>query len=262
MYKNEHIASLGYKLESTTDVTLVKQLLEISGVEPVFDEGDQVTEYLMATTTAGGLAACAGWTRTADTVVLHSLAVAPPSRGSGVGASLMAQALWVIMNSAPVEAVYLMATAARRFFASFGFVAIDEDEIPAEVGDHATFRDAPPGSTPMARHYKITPRGFDQCAFRLLENQTANAVLPVGSVIFFRQTGQMLEASYRGGPVMRGHILGRIDGDEITYLWHAYASNDDLLHGNGEMVITSGEDGRRELQEVDVDDVMLRMREV
>lgn len=262
MHKNQHIANLGYRLESTEDTTLVRPLLEAAGLAVLEDREGQLSEYVMATTTAGGLAACAGWTRVSeDAAVLHSLAVAPSSRGSGVGASLMAQAMAILMDANPVEAMYLQATAARRFFASYGFIELDAEELPREVTEHPSFERAPEG-TPMGRHYKITPRGLDQCAFRLLENATMNAVLPIGSVIFFHQSGQLLEANYRGGPVKRGHILGKVTGDEIDYLWHAYASNDELIPGAGEMTITGLEDGRRELQERDErGEIVLRMRE-
>lgn len=266
MEHNEHIATLGYRLESTSDVALVRPLLEAAKLRPVEDDPNTpASEYLIATTRAGGIAACAGWTRLADTVILHSLAVAPPSRGSGVGVSLMATALSQLMNHQPVEAIYLMTASARRFFASYGFVQVEPEEIPVEVQDHPTFMHADPEvkSTPMVRHYKLGPRGLDQCAFRLLENRTPNAVLPVGSVIFFKQAGQMLEANYRGGPVVRGHILGKIDGDHIRYLWHAYSTEDEVLNGDGHWRISSLPDGRRELREIDDQDItLLIMREV
>ena len=264
MQHNEHIATLGYRLESTSDVALVRPLLETVKLEPVEDDPQSpASEYLLATTRAGGLAACAGWTRLSDTVVLHSLAVAPPSRGSGVGVSLLAAALSHLMDHQPVESVYLMTASARRFFASYGFIQVEADEIPTEVRSHPTFAMAEAGSTPMVRHYQRGPRGLDQCAFRLLENRTPNAVLPTRSVIFFKQAGQMLEANYRGGPVARGHILGKIDGDHIRYLWHAYSDEDEVLNGDGHWRISSLPDGRRELREIDDQDVtLLIMREV
>ena len=133
------------------------------------------------------------------------------------------------------------------------------------------------GATPMIRHYRITPGGLDQCAFRLLVNSTQGAVLPQGSLIFFQQSGQMLEASYRGGVVRRGHILGRTQGDHVQYLWHACArvtqeaegdveaSVQDalLLSGSGELRVVGLDDGRRELVEESPEgEIVLRMREV
>lgn len=251
MQRNAHISSLGYRLESTQDVALITPLLKACRLQPI-EERDVASEYLMASTQAGGIAACIGWTRQSEggEVVIHSLAVAPPSRGSGVGASLLSSALSIIMDSAPVEAIYLVAGSARRFFALFGFITLEHDELPARVLEHDTFERAEEqGSSYMVRHYQITPRGLDQCAFRLLENEVGEGVLPPGAVIFFKQTGQMIEATYRGGPVRRGHILGRVEQDEIAYRWQAYTDRDELVHGEGELVITSLDDGRRELQE-------------
>lgn len=263
MHKNEQIASLGYRLESTDDVLMVRPLLELADLTPVEDPPDGArSEYVIATTPAGGIAACAGWTRLDDSVVLHSLAVAPPSRGSGVGVSLLAEALARLMESRPVEVVYLKTTTARRFFASYGFVEIDDEDIPTEVADHPTFESSVHDATPMARRYKHVQRGLDQCAFRLETNQTPNAVMPSGAVIFFQQAGQVLEAHYRGGPIRRGHILGRVHSDEVSYVWHAYSSSEDLMHGDGVMTITSLDDGRRELSEWQGDELMLSMREV
>lgn len=252
MSRNDHISSLGYRLESTQDTALIKPLLTACQLAPIEEPAGHVTEYLMASTQAGGIAACVGWTRQSeDSVVIHSLVVAPPSRGSGVGASLLSSAIAMVMDSSPVEAIYLVAGEARRFFALFGFVTLDRDELPVEVLEHDAFASAASQDACMVRHYKITPRGLDQCAFRLLENDAGEGVLPPGAVIFFKQTGQMIEATYRGGPARRGHIIGRIDQDEIAYRWHAYTDRDVIVSGFGELVITSLEDGRRQLHERD-----------
>lgn len=265
MQRHEHIASLGYRLESTSDVSLVRPLLAACQLEPLDDASDQghaSSEYIMATTLAGGIAACVGWTRCSqDAVVIHSLAVAPPSRGSGVGASLLASALAYVMDGSPVEAIYLATSQAKRFFALFGFVSIERAELPAEVASHGAFRGESPERTMMVRHYQLTPRGLDQCAFQLLSNEQTQGVLPPGAVIFFKQAGQMVEASYRGGAVVRGHILGRVEQDAIHYRWHAYTERNDVVFGAGDLVITSLEDGRRELREPGADSGLL-MREV
>ncbi len=267
MQRNEHITSLGFRLESTQDAALLGPLLSACGLEPLeHDATEQMSEseYIMATTLAGGIAACVGWTRCGDAVVIHSLAVAQPSRGSGVGASLLASALAYVMDGNPVEAVYLATEQASRFFALFGFVSLEEGEVSDDVMAHPSFaREYEGARICMVRHYLLTPRGLDQCAFRLLENEGegGEGSLPPGAVVFFKQTGAMIEASYRGGPVVRGHILGRIEQDEISYRWHAYTTRDDVTYGSGELVISSLEDGRRELRERGVEDG-LAMREV
>lgn len=265
MQRNEHIASLGHRLESTSDVSLVRPLLAACQLEPLEDtsgQGHTQSEYIMATTLAGGIAACVGWTRcSSEAVVIHSLAVAPPSRGSGVGASLLASALAYVMDGSPVEAIYLATSQAKRFFALFGFVSIEAGELPEEVASHAAFAGDSSRRTIMVRHYLLTPRGLDQCAFRLLSNEQTQGVLPTGAVIFFKQAGQMVEASYRGGAVLRGHILGSVEQDAIGYRWHAYTDRDKVVFGAGDLVITSLEDGRRELREPGATSGLL-MREV
>ena len=264
MNTHDHITTLGYQLESTSDAHLIAPLLQTAGLDPVQDHHFEApSEYLIARTRAGGLAACAGWTKLGEAVVVHSLVVAPPARGSGVGVSLLATALAHVMDHAPVEAIYLMTGSARRFFSSYGFTQAEARELPAEVSAHATFVRAGEHETPMVRHYKLGPRGLDQCAFRLLENRSEQAVLPVGSVLFFKQSGEMIEANYRGGTISRGHIMGRVEGEHIRYLWHAYSRAEELLSGEGHWKVSSLEDGRRELREINAQgDTLLILREV
>ncbi len=261
MLRNEHINALGYKV-AFTDEGVVRPLLEAVGLEPLGHvEG---TDYLAATTAAGGIAACAGWTALEEgPVVLHSLAVAPPSRGSGVGASLLAVAMAYVMDRGGVPAIYLTTRRARRFFEGFGFHVIDDEDIPAHVLEHPTFADMEPGRSPMARAYGSVPRGLDRSVFQIVENQAEDAVMPPGSLIFMHQRGGMLEASYRGGPVAQGHILGKLEGNHLTYFWHAFSRGEELIQGQGAMTISSIPDGRRELTEFDIDGgVELVMREV
>ena len=275
---NAHIASLGFRLESTQDEALIAPLLRACGLKPLGDQEAQ-SEYLMVSTPAGGIAACVGWSKVAGAAAVHSLAVAPPSRGSGLGASLLASAMAMVMDAHPVEAIYARAGGgAARFFALFGFITVDEREaerMAPELREHVSLasqsdllsqEDKAPDHV-MVRHYRITPRGLDQCAFRLLRNEeSAGGVLPPGAVLFFRQTGQMIEATYRGGAVRRGHILGHIEQDEIAYRWHAYTGRDRVVFGSGALRITSLEDGRRQLGELhdgsDEGAIGLSLREV
>jgi N-acetylglutamate synthase-like GNAT family acetyltransferase len=225
-------------------------------------DGDP-SQYLLATTAAGGIAACAGWTRVGAHAVMHSLAVAPPSRGSGVGGALFAMAMGALMDEGAVSAVYLGTHQARRFFQGFGFEATEGD-LPELVAEHPAIRLAGPGVSLMVRRYhEEVPRGLDQRAFRLLHNATSDATLPMGSVMYFRQRDLMLEASYRGGVVSRGQLLGHVEQDRVRYVWQGYLRSQVLLQGQGELVITALEDGRRELREEDEEggDALL-MREI
>lgn len=250
---NAHITSLGYRLETTTDLEVVAPLLEACRMNPIQEPGPQweTSTYLIACTLAGGIAACVGWNRRDDSIVLHSLAVAPTSRGSGIGGGLLASAMGDLMDSQAVPACWLTteSSSARRLFTSTGFVFVDGDDVPAAVREHPTFASATARSRPMARRYQTARRGLDNCAFRLILNNTEDATLPLGSVFFFRQTGEVIEASYRGGPVRRGHIIGAISGDQLRFCWHQYVDEGALQSGDGSIYFEQLPDGRRELRE-------------
>lgn len=249
---NEHITSLGYRLESS-DEPNVDALLSACNMHPVPNpEQDwEKANFLIACTMAGGVAACIGWSRLEDDVVLHSLAVAPPSRGSGIGVGLLASAMAEIMDFRPASAMYLIteSSSARRLFESAGFSTVELEDVPDALQDHPAFQVAPDHARAMARTYAYTKRGLDNCAFRLITNDTEDATLPLGSVFFFRQTGDVIESSYRGGPVRRGHIIGAIRGDELNFCWHQYVEDGRLQAGDGTIFVEVLPDGRRELRE-------------
>ncbi|QDG52747.1 GNAT family N-acetyltransferase [Persicimonas caeni] len=251
--RNRHIASLGFRLEETRSIDKVRPLLRASGVEPLREAAQagpwEPSTYLVSCTAAGGISACVGWTRSDECIVLHSLAVASPSRGSGIGASLLATVLGEAMDDKPVEAIYLTTRSAKRFFADFSFELVEPDTIPYGVRAHPAFAHAPSGSFPMVRRYKPQQPGLDQCAFRLIHNTTDKATLPPGSVFLFRQSGSTLEAQYRGTPVKRGHLIGAIKGEQITFRWHQALENGELASGSGKIIVSELDDGRRELRE-------------
>ena len=253
MSRNEHIASLGFRLENTHSANRIRPLLRASGLAPLQEQAQsgpwQPSTYLIAGTAAGGSAACVGWTRAEDCIVLHSLAVAAPSRGSGIGASILATVLGEAMDEKPVDEIYLTTRSARHFFADFSFELIEPDRIPYGVRAHPAFANAPTGSAPMVRRYKPQKRGLDQCAFRLIHNTTKRATLPSGSVFLFRQSGSSLEADYRGTPVKRGHLIGSVQGDRLTFKWHQVLDDGELINGDGRIFVDELDDGRRELRE-------------
>ncbi len=249
---NEHITSLGYRLESSAEPN-VEALLKACRMHavPNPEQGWEKSHFLLACTMAGGVAACIGWSRRDSEVVLHSLAVAPTSRGSGIGAGLLASAMGAIMDEKPATTMYLIteSSGAERMFRSTGFSPVELEDIPEEVRDHPSFQSSAKHGRAMVRRYQATNRGLDNCAFRLITNDTEDATTPPGSVFFFRQTGEVIESSYRGGPVRRGHIIGAIKGDELNFCWHQYVEDGRLQAGDGTIFVEMLPDGRRELRE-------------
>lgn len=247
--QNDNIESLGYRLEMTDEVKRVEPLLRACNLsQHQVDPNATETTYLLATTSAGGVAAAVGWSHyKSGDAVIHSLAVAPSSRGSGVGASQLASAMLHLREERNVKALFIRAEGAVGFFSGFGFVDIDQGAIPEELGKHSVFQQG--SGKLMARYYQRARPGLDHSAFCLIHNTTPEATLPVGSVFWFRQIGPVLEAQYRGGPVIRGHLLGARDGEELRFVWQHCTEDGRLMRGKGEIFLKLLDDGRRELRE-------------
>ena len=247
---NDNLSSLGYELERTDDGERVRRLLDVCGLAVIDDDVPEAEEatYLVAVTPAGGVAAAVGWARYAeDNAVAHSLAVAPSSRGIGIGASLLASTMLYLREECDVESIYIdVPDALSGYFRKFGFIDVD-DELPSTIAEHPSFGDG--GETRLVRQYGVERHGLDQCAFCLMHNTTEDATLPVGSVFWLRQSGPVLEAQYRGGPVRRGQLLGAMDGEALRFLWQSCTGDGDLMRGDGEIIIEPLADGRREMRE-------------
>lgn len=250
-FENDNIASLGYNLEQIAEVDRVRPLLEVCDLE-VYDgpfDGSEQSAYLVATTPAGGVAASVGWVLYPDhQATIHSLAVAPSSRGQGIGASLLASTMLHLREDCGVEALYIgVANALTSYFSRLGFIEADREELSGPIAEHPSFLDET--GRPMVRRYGVERHGLDQCAFCLIHNTTEDATLPVGSVFWFRQSGPVLEAQYRGGPVSRGHIVGAMEAQNLKFLWQCCTDDGELMRGDGEILIEPLDDGRRELRE-------------
>lgn len=250
---DDHITSLGYDVSITSDADSARKLLEAVDMEVVKDDkgwGD--SSYIVATTRAGGSAATVGWSTQGDLAVMHSLVVAPAMRGSGLGAGVLAAAVSHIMDTSPVTKIGLatLSHRAKALFRSLGFSSCERNELPAEMLDHASIDALGEDGMTMVRDYTSPNRGLDQTAFCLILNDTPDATLPLGSVFFFSQTGQVIEARYRGGTVVRGHLLGSIEGQELNFVWHQYLTTAEFQTGDGHIELDVLPDGRRELREM------------
>lgn len=262
MMLSDHITQMGFRLEYADEARTVKHLLEACGLEAMLADAEphwHPSRYLLACTRAGGVAACVGWDmHESGVAVIHSLAVAPPTRGSGIGGGLLANAMASLVEGENVRGFWLATSSgnARHLFWSLGFATMDAADVPHLVAEHPAIAGVARG-TVMARLYgdDHVARGLDRTAFRLIQNDTHEATLPHGSVFFFRQTSQVVEASYRGGPVVRGHLMGQIVDGAIDFCWHQFVHNDAdpkasrLMNGDGRIVIELMEDGRRQLRE-------------
>lgn len=248
---NENIASLGYELQRTEDVDEIRPLLracELEVFEGPFPEAEEAA-YFVAKTPAGGVAASIGWGRYGrNEAVLHSLAVAPSSRGIGIGASLVASAMLHLRDDCEVESVFIgVVDALSEYFGRFGFVGLNGESLPEPIAAHPSFGSE--NIRPMVRRYGEERHGLDQTAFCLIHNSTKDATLPVGSVFWFRQSGPVLEGQYRGGPVRRGQLLGAMDGENLKFLWQSCTNDGELMRGDGKILVDLLDDGRREMRE-------------
>lgn len=84
---------------------------------------------------------CAALEVYSDGALLRSVAVAPGTRGTGLGQALTGAAL-SLANDLGMPAVYLLTTTAERFFPRFGFSVIQRGDVPAGVRQSVEFRTA------------------------------------------------------------------------------------------------------------------------
>ena len=247
--RNDNIASLGYELETVADVERVRPLLVVCGLqvfEGEFEDADEAA-YLVATTPAGGVAASVGWAiYGGEVAVIHSLAVAPSSRGGGLGASLLATTMLHLREDRAMESVYVgIHRRLKGYFSRLGYLSAEQ--APEGMEEHPIFEGD--SVIAMVRRYGEQRHGLDKSAFCLIHNTTKGATLPTGSVFWFRQSSVVLEAHYRGGSVARGHLLGAMEGGELRFVWQACTNDGELMRGEGEIMLKPLPDGRREMRE-------------
>ena len=87
----------------------------------------------------GRLVATAGIEMGDGAALLRSVAVAPASRGEGIGIEIVRQALRLATVTG-AESVYLLTTTAAGFFARFGFAPALRAEIEAKFPDSSETR--------------------------------------------------------------------------------------------------------------------------
>jgi len=257
----DHIVSMGYVLEYASDTSSLSTLLNVCNLS--VREENENDAYHVLKTGAGGVAACIGWSIIGENqAVIHSLAVAPTSRGNGLGVGVLATAMAKLKDENKIDNIFICSESPGvfRLFSNFGFYPQELSDLPYGILEHSTFskHKENSGSTILVRSYKEgIKRGFDKCAFQLIENQSENATTPLGSIFLFQQRGSVVESNFRGGDVLRGHLLGRIEGDDLSFVYHTVSADKSedihaeklLSQGKGHIQVHAIEDGRRELRE-------------
>jgi amino-acid N-acetyltransferase len=85
-----------------------------------------------------------------DGALLRSVAVAPEAQGQGLGHELTDAAIRMA-EAVHAPAIYLLTTAAERYFPKFGFERIARTDVPATVQTSIEFTSACPSSAAVMR---------------------------------------------------------------------------------------------------------------
>lgn len=93
----------------------------------------------------GAIVGTAGVEPAAPYGLLRSVAVAPPWRGTGLGAALVRRLL-ADADARGVPALYLLTNTAELWFPRFGFAGVARDDVPDPVRQTEEFRGACPAS--------------------------------------------------------------------------------------------------------------------
>jgi amino-acid N-acetyltransferase len=116
---------------------------------PLDGARDHFHNFLVAFT-GGDLAGCAGYERYGNAILLRSVAVATPHRGTGLARALVRDLLDNARREGATEVVLLTTTAAD-YFERFGFGPIARDRVPATLHASAELRGACPQSAVVMR---------------------------------------------------------------------------------------------------------------
>jgi hypothetical protein len=85
--------------------------------------------------------------------------------------------------------------------------------------------------------------------FILKKNLLPGIHLPVGSLFVFKQYGKLVKASYSGGKVQDGFLLGKMEGNRISHQWCHITEDNELNRGLAEMEISSRGSGKLVIRE-------------
>jgi len=133
---------------TTADLPHVEALL-VAATLPLAGVADALESFVVAER-AGELIGVAGLEIRAGHALLRSVAVAPDSRGRGLGRLLVARVI-AEAKARGISDLYLLTTTAERYFPSFGFAQLQRGQVPEPIRDTAEFRGACPASAVAMR---------------------------------------------------------------------------------------------------------------
>jgi amino-acid N-acetyltransferase len=127
----------------SADLGAVIALLSTSGL-PTADIERHIQSFVIARW-HGHLIGTVGFENYGELGLLRSLCVEKSRRGQGTGRSLVS-AIEAVVSTHGVREVYLLTTAAARYFETKGFATIPRDQAPDEIRQTTEFRSLCPSS--------------------------------------------------------------------------------------------------------------------
>jgi amino-acid N-acetyltransferase len=130
------------------DWAAIRALLERAGL-PLAGAEDHLDGFIVALE-GDRLTGTAALERHGADALLRSVAVAPERQGTGLGQTLVREALSRARRSG-VRSVTLLTTTAGGFFPRFGFARCTRDDVPEAVRQSAEFTGACPSSATVMK---------------------------------------------------------------------------------------------------------------
>ena len=143
-------AAASIRRSTIADRHAIEALLVDAGL-PTAGIGELLTAnsstFLVAETSSGAreLVGVAGLEVRGDNALLRSVAVRPEWRSHGVGQELVSRIVSET-ESRGIHALYLLTLTAERYFPRFGFVRVERDTVPPEIGETVEFKSACPST--------------------------------------------------------------------------------------------------------------------
>ncbi|MBT2333208.1 GNAT family N-acetyltransferase [Variovorax paradoxus] len=138
------------ELASTADFAQVRALL-LTCELPESDLSPSHMNNFLVLRSGDGLVGCVGLERAGNAGLLRSLAVAPESRGTGLGEALL-RAIESRAVTEGIQRLFLLTTTAPDFFAARGYLPCPRSDAPDTIRSTTEFASICPASaTCMAR---------------------------------------------------------------------------------------------------------------